>query len=238
MLINSIPSPEGDEANVPPEIWNTPSFQQWLTSQKAAGNRLDGFEPYLVFKVGLAKNIVFFWAGHVNIWVESEQRHKSNELVIGRPDIMHVVAFHKPDGAHLLDTQILLVREFRSTSTTADGFIREVPGGSGAKGERQEDHASREFWEETSIEIGVDRLLPLGARQVASTTATHRAHVFSVVLTRGKMDTTRKMRQAGNEGEFERTYPEVYLFRDLLREPVTDWSNLGMITAALLATER
>ena len=40
-------------------------------------------------------------------------------------------------------------------------------------------------------------------------------------------------RHHGVEADTERTYVEVRTVRELLARPLTDWSNLGMIFAAL-----
>lgn len=238
---NNPPTPVGGETQVPPEIWNTPTFQKWLASQKAAGNRLDGFSPYLKFCVGPNKDIVLYWGAQVDIWVEEEQRHKDNELVISRPDIMHVVAYHRPNPDAsgidaLLDTEIVLVREFRSTASTADGFIREVPGGSGQKQDQPEVHAAKEFEEETHIKIDTNRLRSLGARQVAGTTTTHHAFVYAIELTADELSIAKAKqgKAAGLHADTEITVPDVRRLRDLLKEPLTDWGNIGMIVTALL----
>jgi hypothetical protein len=118
----------GGECQVPFHIWRLPHFQSWLQSQKDAGNRLDGAKVEMAFGVGPRKGFILYWAIHANIFVAAENRNKTNEVVIGRPDIKHVVAFHR-HGTDILDTKIILVREFRSTAATLDGFIREVPGG-------------------------------------------------------------------------------------------------------------
>lgn len=83
----------------------------------------------MTFGVGPRKGFLFYWAAHVDIYVAAESRNKSNEIVIGRPDIKHTVGFRR--AVDLLDTTVVLVQEFRSTASTQDGFIREVPGGLG-----------------------------------------------------------------------------------------------------------
>jgi hypothetical protein len=48
----------GGERNVPLHIWRTSHFQQWLSAQKAAGNRLDGAQLEWVFTAGSQKYLV------------------------------------------------------------------------------------------------------------------------------------------------------------------------------------
>ena len=173
----------GGECEVPLYLWNLPHFQSWIQAQKHTGNRLDGCIVELAFGVGSQKAFILYWVAHVNVYVASENRNKSNEIVVGRPDIKHVVAYYRPEHADILDTAIVLVREFRSTATTPDGFIHEIPGGSSFKPVEPEVAAAKEFFEETGIEIAPERLIPLGARQLAGTTSSHKAHTFKLEMT-------------------------------------------------------
>jgi len=218
------------EMQVPDIVWNLPHFQSWLNAQKAAGNRLDGFKTVFLFP----EHKPFFWSGHVNVHVGAEGRNKVNEIVISRPDIMHIVLLHR--SLRLTDKiRAVLVREFRSPATTDNGFILETPGGSSPKGDHPLHVAVEELAEETGLLISPNRLVPLGTRQLMGTMSTHRAHVYAALLDEQDMD--RALAEVGkphgNEGDSERTYVEVHDVSDLLREPTTDWSTLGMIYAAI-----
>ena len=218
------------EQQVPDIVWDLPHFQSWLQAQKGAGHRLDGFKPVFLFPAG---GKPFFWAGHVNVYVASENRNKVNEVVISRPDIMHIVLLHKP--LRLSDKiRAVMVREFRSPAATPNGFILETPGGSSLKGEDPLTIASQELEEETGMVISPDRLVPLGARQLMGTMSAHKAHVYAALLNDQDMD--RALAEAGkthgNEGDSERTFVEVHDVGMLVREPTTDWATLGMIYAA------
>ena len=68
----------GGEREVPLHIWRTPSFQKWYKAQKDAGNRLDGARVVWTFRVGPLKDIVFFWALHVDVFITKENRHNEN----------------------------------------------------------------------------------------------------------------------------------------------------------------
>jgi 8-oxo-dGTP pyrophosphatase MutT (NUDIX family) len=218
-------------------LWKVPHFQNWLISQKSAGNRLDGCNVELTFGVGPKKAFLLYWIAHVNIHVTSEGRNKDNEIVIGRPDIQHVVGYSKSTSGDILDTQVVLVREFRSPSVTSDGFIREVPGGSGYKPVSPEISASKEFFEETGIEISPERLISLDSRQLSGTTSSHKAHVFCVELEKFELELALKKHRDketfGNSSETELTYVEVRSLRELIKIPLTDWSNLGMLLCAI-----
>lgn len=117
----------GGERMVPIHLWRLPHFQTWLASQKAAGNRLDGARLLWSFRLGSRKDMTFAYALYVDVYIAREDRHKTNEFIIARPDIATIVAYRKREP--LADTDVVLIREFRSPARTSDGFIREVPGG-------------------------------------------------------------------------------------------------------------
>ena len=223
------PETEG-EHQVPAEVWKAPHFQSWLQAQKGAGNRLDGYKSVFRFPEG---GRPFFWAGHVNVYVASEDRNKVNEVVISRPDIMHIVLLYKHPGADD-KVQAIMVREFRSPAATANGFILETPGGSSLKGEDPLAIASEELVEETGVRISPDRLVPIGTRQLMGTMSTHKAHVYAAQLNEDDMAlvTEQLGKVHGNEGDSERTFVEIHDVAGLLSEEATDWSTLGMIYAA------
>lgn len=227
----------GGECAVPLYLWKTPSFAVWYASQKAAGNRLDGCKVTFTFRVGPHKSIVLFWGAHVNVFVASEQRNKTNEIVIGRPDIKHTVGYVPSLDGDWKKVKVILVREFRSPARTADGFIREIPGGSGFKPVRPEVDAANEFKEETGIPVAPDRLRLHEPRQLAGTTTAHCAHLFSVQLTQEELARAMQLQEEkaaqGNIDETERTYVEVCTVEDLLASPCIDWTNLGMILSVV-----
>lgn len=235
---------EGGERDVPLFIWLLPHFQSWLRAQKEAGNRLDGARLLWAFRTGPTESFGFSFALHVNVRVASEGRNKVDEFVLARPDVMAVVAYC--EGRHpratvletLLDTEIVIVREFRSPASVGDCMIREVPGGSSWKPwDDPFTTAAHELSEETGLTVDVSRLKFLSRRQVAGTLSAHRAYVFACVLTRAEMDALKadaaSGRHHGVEADTERTYVEVRTVRELLAEPLTDWANLGMVFAAL-----
>jgi len=229
-----IQEPQTDgELQVPHHVWVLPHFQSWLQAQKGAGNRLDGFKSVFLFP---DSGKPFFWAAHVNVFIASENRNKVNEVVISRPDIMHIVLLHRP----LRSTdkiRAVMVREFRSPASTSNGFILETPGGSSLKGDDPFGTAVAELEEETGLRISPDRIVPVGTRQLMGTMSAHNAHVYAVQL--NDEDMAAVMDQLGkphsNEADSERTYVEVHDVSGLLRDPLTDWSTLGMIGAAIEA---
>ena len=227
----------GGERMVPLHIWRLPHFERWLVAQKAAGNRLDGARVLWVSRLGATRSI-FAFALHVDVHIAAEGRNKINEFVIGRPDISTVVAYRK--HADLMDTEVLVIREFRSPATTSDGFIHEVPGGSSwTSGEDPFVIAAHELQEETGFAIDVSRLRRVGSRQLCGTLSAHQAQVFACEITEEELAVFRREQASGAPHgvveDSERTYVEVHRLGDVLASTsnTIDWSMLGMILVAI-----
>jgi hypothetical protein len=78
----------------------------------------------------------------------------------------------------LLDTRVVLVREFRSNAATHDGFVHELPGGSSpTEHDDPRALAATELHEETGVTIAVERLVRHGARQCMATMLSHHAEL-------------------------------------------------------------
>ncbi|MBI2805257.1 MAG: NUDIX hydrolase [Planctomycetes bacterium] len=226
---------QGGECQVPLHIWRTPAFQAWHAAQKNAGNVLHGARVEWVFRV--KPTLVFAWALHVDIFVAAEGRHKSNEMILGRPDIAAVVIYRR--AADFLDTEIVLVREFRSPSRTPDGCIWELPSGSTFARDRSGlAVAVDEVKEELGLTIDPRTLRAHGARQLAGTLSVHQGQVFSLELSAEAMAQLRAQDHAntthGNVSHSEVTTTRVRRLREILAEPHADWSTLGMILSVLL----
>lgn len=224
---------------VPLHIWNKPEFQAWLQSQQAAGNRLDGCRVLWTFWVGKDRGFLFSWALHVNVWVGSENRAKTNEYCLFRSDIAAVVLYSSLGGSphhnvNLMEAEVVLVREFRSPVRNSKGFVFECPGGSSKSPEKAQELALHEVEEETGLKLAPERLRPAGTRQIGATLSAHVATVFVARLTEAEMQTFRQ--QIGPRGvveDSERTYVEVSTVQDLLQSDLVDWATLGMVFAGL-----
>lgn len=232
----------GGERDVPLHIWKLQHFQGWFKSQRAAGNHLHGARLLWSFRVGPAMGFTFAFVLRVDVHIESEGRNKTNEFIFARPDISTVVAYRKREV--LADTDIVLIREFRSPARTADGFIREVPGGSSWKpGEDPFVTAAHELSEETGFNVDPSRLRKIGARQLCGTLSVHQAHVFACEVTAEELVALRKQQEDGTVfgvvEDSERTYIEVKRLGDLIASAsnALDWSMLGMILTAVTSEE-
>lgn len=227
----------GGECQVPLHIWNTPSFQQWYQNLKKAGNVLCGAKVEWTFRVGPTKNFVFFWVLRVDIYITKEGRHKTNEVILARPDISTVVMYKKEPV--LKDSTIVLIREFRSPVSNDDGYVREVAGGSSFKPKGNIlQIAADELHEETDLKIDAGRIKVHQSRQMVATFSAHQAHVFSVEITDDELCWLRDQVGVphGVIEDTERTYTEIYTFGEILDGKFVDWSMLGIISSVLLST--
>lgn len=224
----------GGERYVPLHIWNTESFQSWYKAQKDAGNRLDHAELLYNFRPG-NKNNVFLWVLKVNVWIEKEQRNKVNEFVLARPDISSVMLWHKNEES-ILDSEVVIVKEFRSPASTEDGFIRELAGGSSlTKSVEPEITAAEEVHEELNFYLDPNRLKFIAARQLAGTLSSHKCHLYCAELNNEEIIWFRSQKDVvnGNAEDSERTFTEIFSIKDLLDNNLTDWSTLGCILSVI-----
>ncbi|MEK7118324.1 MAG: nucleoside 2-deoxyribosyltransferase domain-containing protein [Patescibacteria group bacterium] len=224
----------GGEREVPLRIWRTEYFQSWYQSQKNAGNRLDGARVVCTFSFGQKKKVLFFWTLQTNIFVKNENRNKTNEIVVARPDISSVLLYRR--GKTLRETEVVLVREFRSPAATSDGNVRELPGGSASKpGMSDGENAVEELREETGFTMDPSRLKMHASRQLAATLSLHKAHLFSAEITAEELAwfKTQKDVVHGDNELSERTYVEVRTVKELLGSGDLDWTTIGMALSVL-----
>ena len=230
----------GGATQVPLHIWKTPSFQNWYKAQTRAGIELHGAQVKWVLRIG--PKFVLYWALKVDMYVPSEQRHKTNEVVISRPDVCLTVAWHRPKGAAREDTLFALIREYRTPATSDDGFAWENPGGSSFKPEKDPyQTAASELKQELGLEFDAGRVKLHGSRQIAATLSGHRAHVYSVELTAAEVDTLRKLEAEGASfgvaSETERTYPRVRSLKEISEGAFVDWATVGILHTVLAETQ-
>lgn len=227
------------EKDAPLNLWQSNSFQKWYRAQKNAGNTLKALKVLSIFhKVGPNKNIPWGFAIRPSVWIKKEKRLKYNDSVVFRPDISSVVLFKKEND--FLKSKIVLIKEFRNSVSTEDGFVHELPSGSSHDPlEPPEIVAQKELEEETGFSIDPKRLKVLSSRQLAATFSAHKAHAYYAEITEDELKWFEE--RAGklkiNDGHLtgERLYIEIKTVEEILRDDLTDWSNLGMIFSALNA---
>jgi len=226
----------GGERYVPRIVWDTSMFKAWYDSLKQAGNRLDYAKVYWTFQIPKLKR-VFSWVLQVSVWIEEEGRSKTNEWVFSRVDLATAVLFHRGDPGDPSQTEVVLVREFRSPTRTPDGYVRELPGGSIDPYEDGRVAASREVFEETGLALDKGRFIPRGSRQGVGTLSSHHIHAFAVELATHELAQAKLLEARGTTfGEVEdteRTYVEVRSLKYLLETEQVDWATMGVIYKAL-----
>jgi 8-oxo-dGTP pyrophosphatase MutT (NUDIX family) len=226
----------GGERFIPIDLWKLPSFHNWLVGQKQHGNRLDWADVQWTFRVGPQKQFLFLYVIHVHVWIAAENRVKSNEVIIGRPDISTIVLLsgdiHSNDPSK---TNVVLVKEFRSPANNSTSYIFENPGGSSFKGDKNPyELAAGEVKEETGLVVSPGRIQYLGVRQLNSTLSIHQSHVFTCYLTDEefkKLDEDNTVH--GVIEDTERTYVETRTLQEILSSDFVDWSQVGMIFTAI-----
>ncbi len=224
----------GGERDVPLYIWHTAHFQAWYNAQKNAGNRLDGARVLSVFRVGKKKELVFLFVLHVNMYVKSENRNKTNEVIVSRPDISSILLYHP--GKTTAETEVVLVKEFRSPAATNDGNVWELPGGSASRpGIDPRENAVEELREETGLLADPSRFSVHAPRQLAATLSAHKAHLFSARITKEELEWFRAQKGIvhGDAELSERTYVEIRTVREILDSPDPDWTTIGMILSVV-----
>ncbi|MEL6105158.1 MAG: nucleoside 2-deoxyribosyltransferase domain-containing protein [Planctomycetota bacterium] len=221
----------GGEREVPLFIWCRDEFQNWYASHREVGHRLDGAEVLWQFRVG-SKRHLFCWVLRANLHVPEENRNKRGEFLITRVDVALVLAWHRADDP--LDSEVVLVKEFRSAASGGDGYVWELPGGSSFQPASPLEQASAELLEETGISLPADRFHLVDTRQSTSTLLTHRIHLFSVELNDGEIDVIRA--QCGTvhgDSPTERCILHVQTLRQMLNNQSIDWTQLGMVYSTI-----
>lgn len=224
----------GGECKVPLSIWTLSSFQDWYQAQTGAGNRLDDAELLWSFRMP-KKGIVFLWILKANVYVSSENRNKDIEFVISRTSTSSIVMYKKEE--EILDSKVVLVKEFRTPASTKDGFIWENPGGSSL--ENNEDKLEviqHEVQEEVGFNVDVNRIKYIQQRQSSGTLLANKISLFSIELTEEEIKwfEDQKGKTHGVVEDTEITYTEVKSLKEILDEELVDWSNVGMILKCIV----
>lgn len=232
----------GGERYVPLFVWKLDSFQDWYQTQKDAGNVLEDARLLFSFRPNY-KEWVYLWILQVNIYVSEEDRFKTTDFVMARPDISSVVMFYpKPyvedagiTSHEVGDSEVVIIKEFRPTASTPDGFVHELPSGSSNKSKDDKEIAAEEVHEETGFDLKADRLQYHEARQLAPTFSAHKSHLYSVELTEEEVEWFKSQKDIphGVEKVSERTFVEVKTIKEILDNNLVDWSTLGMIFSVI-----
>jgi ADP-ribose pyrophosphatase YjhB (NUDIX family) len=216
------------ECYVPLLVWKTPAFQSWYHSLREAGNILVDANILYSFRPRY-KNFVFLWILKVNVYNFSEDRFKTNEFVLSRPDISSVLMWY-PDTT-FEESKLVLIKEFRSPVNNKDGFVYELPGGSSKEKVDIKTMAVEEIEEETGFSLNPSRLNFVQSRQLVATLSSHKSHLYTVELSLEELNyfISQKGKTFGIADDTEITYIEVISLKELLESDLSDWSTIGMV---------
>lgn len=228
---------KGIECKIPEHIYSSSQFQNWYQSMKNNNNELVDFEELYSWYMPKAKKL-FLSVFKPSVYIKEEDRIKSNEFVVARTDISHICAYYRPDN-EILNSEIVLVKEFRSPVRNNKGYVYELPGGSSLKDNSSAlETASQELEEEIGLLVEPERFKFVDSRQSASTLCSHKINLYSVRLTKDEIDKIKKDSQNnvthGIQEATELTYSLVVTYNDILKGkyPV-DFTNLGMIQSVI-----
>jgi 8-oxo-dGTP pyrophosphatase MutT (NUDIX family)/nucleoside 2-deoxyribosyltransferase len=220
------------ETDVPLYIWKSNEFQSWYKSHLKIGNELRYAKVNYVFVMPKARK-VFLWILHVHVYIKDEDRIKENEFVLSRTDICSAVLYKK--GNSIEDTEIVLVKEFRSPVNNDAEKVYELPGGSSNTEKENIDVIHDEIKEEIGIDIDKTKLELCESRQMVATLSAHRCHLYKLELDEEQMNKIKEQEGIvhGVEEDTERTYVEVFTVKEILSNNLLDWSNIGQILSVL-----
>lgn len=215
------------ERFVPLFIWNSTHFQSWYSAQKQANNKL--IDARLLFSFRPDHKFPFLWVLKCNVFIQSENRNKTNEFVVSRPDISSVLLYKMEPN--LQDSKIIIIKEFRTPAATNDGFIRELIGGSSKSNKSNAEVALDELQQETGFELNPYRLHYQGSRQLCGTLSSHKCHLYSAEINEQELTWFENQKNIphGVEEDSEKTYVEIYSIKEILNNNDFDWNVLGMI---------
>lgn len=199
----------GFETKIPLFLWVHPPFQKWLRSQNAAGNRVEEVNIKQAFFIA---GKLFASVLHVSVWVDREQRYKSNEHIATRYDMSAVVPFVNVDG----EWSVLMVSEFRSPVRNTDNMVIEVPSGSSFNPKKNPlQIALAEVKEETGISVAEQELVKVGEFQPASTQSVHTVSVYGCELDYDRVAEHIGV-TTGNVNETEQTTTRLVKLQDIM----------------------
>lgn len=224
------------EVNIPLDVWEHKGFINWYKSLVDASNILeDARVEYRKF-VGKDNNILFFVSLWAKIYITDENRYKENEIVFMRSDISACVLFRK-DEENILNSDIVLVKEFRTPVSNYSGKVWELAGGSTFKENVDpKDIMVSELHEETGLDISSDRLEYYQTRQLQATSLSHKAYLYYCKITEEEVEQIKELRGKifGNIEDTERTFVEVVKLESILNTELVDWANMGQILSILI----
>lgn len=223
------------ECKIPLKIFLSSQFSNWYNQQLTVGNELRDFNLEYQFVMPKAKKI-FLVIFKPSVYIKEEDRIKDNEFVIARTDMSYILAFYK-NNEDIMNSSIIICREFRSPIRNEKEFVYELPGGSSLnQTDDVLDTAAKELEEETGLSIDKDRFSHNSSRQSAATICSHKIDLFSVELNEKEFNDIKNNldKTHGVAEDTELIHLEIMTLNDILENELLDWTNVGMIFDAIL----
>jgi hypothetical protein len=225
------------ECSVPLSVWDHSAFKNWYKSLTDADNILIDSKVEYTKYVGKNSEILFFITLWADVFITSENRHKTNEVVIMRNDISSCLLFKKDDN-DILNSDIVLVSEFRTPVSNYTGKVHELASGSTfKKGMTAKEIVVQEIQEETGLTIDESKMVEVKNRQLQATTLSHKSALFLYELNEDELqyikDSNGKV--FGDEESTERTYINLVKLKSILDTDTVDWSTIGMIFNGIMS---
>lgn len=223
----------GVECKIPKHIFTSKQFMNWYNGMKSAGNRLEDISIDYEFH-GKKTNNLYIAIWHPHVYVEEskdgikEQRIKSNEIVVGRPDMSYICAYYIDEHGGIW---VIVCEEFRSAVNNSAGMVFELPGGSSLKeGEDELETASHELEEETGLRIESSRFKRVAMKQSAATLASHKICLFSVRLNSDEFEQVKNDTNSHGISE-DSELIHIHLIQPLEEQyyEYMDWTTIGML---------
>lgn len=220
------------ERFIPQEIFLLDRFRDWYKNMISSGNWISDAKVLNTYRIP-SNNKIFAYSLWVNIYIKSENRYKNNEFIFSRPDISNCVLY-RLDKENILNSDIVLVSEFRSPVNNEKVMVYELPGGSSVKPDVDpKERIIEELSEETGFEPKIDKLVFEDERQIYATLVTCKSYLYSYELDdfeflkiKENVDTKQTF---GNIEDTELTYLHIFKVSEILNTKYIDWSNVGQI---------
>jgi 8-oxo-dGTP pyrophosphatase MutT (NUDIX family) len=218
------------ERFIPQFIWKTPQFNSWYKSHQKLGNWIS--DARLLISHG-TYDFIFAYTLWVNIFIKSENRFKNNEFIISRTDIASCVIFKRAE--QLVDTEIILVSEFRTPVNNESGVVLELPGGSSNNNVSMTETVLSEIKEETGFNADPQRLTFHNSAQTYATMLTHHSHLYSYELDDIEYNiiSMNNNKTFGNIEETEYTTVKIMKLGEILNNNNIDWTTIGQILTVM-----
>lgn len=182
----------------------------------------------------------FLNISRVRMKIENENRIKSNEIIISRPDINVIVPIYYNKKKNI---KLLLVNEFRVNVLNEKNYVKECPSGSSNTKRVGLDSAIEEMKEETGLEIAKERCIYVDSKQSFATLLTHKTHIWYVQLTKEEYKNIKKSikekkifgidaEDNNTENSGEKIHLSIVENKNIYKENI-DLNTLGIINSAI-----